>query len=147
MKMNEIRRKMNGNEKTKLNLQKKCTLRDNLNTYDPPPLGEVFFFAAGPFFKRPVFSAPAFAFGCVLLREPSSSSLSPSSAFALPFTLEWWLIDLSWLKASAKSKVDSVRVPRWSAHYSYLCCSSLMLSKSIPPRWKSDSTDLYRTVW
>ena len=41
------------------------------NTYDP--LGEVFFFAAGPFFKRPVFLAPAFAFGCVLLREPSSS--------------------------------------------------------------------------
>ena len=76
---------MNENEKTKLNLQKKCTLRDNLNTYDPPPLGEVFFFAAGPFFKHPVFLAPAFAFGygffltqafafgCSLLRETSSS--------------------------------------------------------------------------
>ena len=43
------------------------------NTYDP--LGEVFFFAAGPFFKHPVFLAPAFAFGCGLLREPSSSYL------------------------------------------------------------------------
>ena len=48
---------MNGNERTKLKLQKKCTLRDNRNTYDP--LGEVFFVAAGPFFKRPVFLAPA----------------------------------------------------------------------------------------
>ena len=34
-------------------------------TYDP--LGEVFVFAAGPFFKHPVFLAPAFAFGCGLL--------------------------------------------------------------------------------
>ena len=59
------------------------------NTYDP--LGEVFFFAAGPFFKPPVFLAPAFAFGRGLLREPSSPSLPPSSAFALPFTLEWWV--------------------------------------------------------
>ena len=34
----------------------------NWNTYDP--FGEVFFFAAGPFFKQIVFLAPAFAFGC-----------------------------------------------------------------------------------
>jgi hypothetical protein len=44
------------------------------NTYDP--LGEVFFFAAGPFFKPPVFLAPAFAFGRGLLRERSSPFLS-----------------------------------------------------------------------
>ena len=65
--------KMSGNEKTKLKLLKKRTLSDtlsnNCDTYDP--FGEVFFFAAGPFFKHPVFLAPAFAFGCVLLREPS----------------------------------------------------------------------------
>ena len=47
------------------------------HTYDP--LGEVFFFAAGPFFKPPVFLAPAFAFGRGLLRERSSSFLSPTS--------------------------------------------------------------------
>ena len=35
------------------------------HTYDP--LEEVFFFAAGPFFKPPVFLAPAFAFGRGLL--------------------------------------------------------------------------------
>ena len=58
------------------------------NTYDP--LGEVIFFAAGPFFKPPVFLAPAFAFGRGLLREPSSS-LALSSVFVLPFTLEWWV--------------------------------------------------------
>ena len=39
------------------------------HTYDP--LGEVFFFAAGPFFKPPAFLAPAFAFGRGLLRERS----------------------------------------------------------------------------
>ena len=54
--------KKNGNEKTELKLQKKYTLSDNWSTYDP--FGEVFFFAAGPFFKGSVFSAPAFAFGC-----------------------------------------------------------------------------------
>ena len=84
--------KRNGNEKTKLKLRKKCTLSDNWNIYDP--LEEVFFFADGPFFKHPVFLGPAFAFGCALLREPSSSS----SAFALPFTLEWWVIQ-SWTVA------------------------------------------------
>ena len=52
--------KMNGNENTKLKFQKNGTLRDWYNTYDP--LGEVFFFAAGPFFKPPVFLALAFAF-------------------------------------------------------------------------------------
>ena len=51
------------------------------NTYDP--LGEVFFFAAGPFFKPPVFLAPAFAFGRGLLRERSSSFLSPTSALGV----------------------------------------------------------------
>ena len=54
--------KKNGNEKTELKLQKKYTLSDNWNAYDP--FGEVFFFAAGPFFKHLVFLAPAFAFGC-----------------------------------------------------------------------------------
>ena len=39
--------KKNGNEKTELKLQKKYTLSDNWNTYDP--FGEAFFFAAGPF--------------------------------------------------------------------------------------------------
>ena len=34
-------------------------------------LGEVFFFANGPFFKHAVFLAPAFAFGGFLLREAS----------------------------------------------------------------------------
>ena len=59
MKMNEKDlMTMNGNDEMKLKLQIKCTLRDNWNTYDP--LGEVVFFAAGPFFKRPVFLAPAF---------------------------------------------------------------------------------------
>ena len=62
---------MNGNEKTKLTFQNNGTLRDYWSTYDP--LGEIFFFAASPFFKHPDFLAPAFAFGCVLLREPSSS--------------------------------------------------------------------------
>ena len=59
------------------------------HTYDP--LGEVFFFAAGPFFKPPAFLAPAFAFGRGLLRERSSSFLAPTCAFTLPFTLEWWM--------------------------------------------------------
>jgi len=45
--------KKNGNEKTELKLKKKYTLSDNWNTYDP--FGEAFFFAAGPFFKHPVF--------------------------------------------------------------------------------------------
>ena len=39
------------------------------HTYDP--LGEVFFFAASPFFKPPVFLAPAFAFGRGLPASPS----------------------------------------------------------------------------
>ena len=52
----------NGNEKTELKLQKKYTLSDNWNAYDP--FWEVFFFAGGPFFKQPGFLAPAFAFGC-----------------------------------------------------------------------------------
>ena len=94
--------KMSGNEKTELKLLRNCTLSDNWNTYDP--FGEVFFFAVGPFLKHSVFLAPAFAFGCGfflapafafgcgLLRERSSSSLSPSSAFALNFTVEWWVI-------------------------------------------------------
>ena len=51
-----------GNEKTELKLQKKYTLSDNWNTYDP--FGEAFFFAAGPFFKQFVFLTQAFAFGC-----------------------------------------------------------------------------------
>ena len=37
-------------------------IAEGWNTYDP--LGEVFFFAAGPFLKHSVFLAPAFAFGC-----------------------------------------------------------------------------------
>ena len=39
--------KMTGKEKTKLKLQKKYTLSDNWNTYDP--IGEDFFFVIGPF--------------------------------------------------------------------------------------------------
>ena len=74
---------MNGNENTKLKLQKKFTLRDNWNTYDP--LGEVFFFAAGPFFKRPVFYIDLLFFGLndsllpiLIHRERTFQSCSPA---------------------------------------------------------------------
>ena len=68
-------------------IAEKVHTKQQLKPLRPPRRGrEVFFFAAGPFFKHPVFLAPAFAFGGFLLREPSSSSLSPSSAFALPFS-------------------------------------------------------------
>ena len=64
------------------------------------------------FFKQPVFLAAAFAcgcgfflavafaFDCILFRETPSSSLSPSSACALPFTLECW--GLIWVASGRK---------------------------------------------
>ena len=76
------------------------------NTYDP--LGEVFFFAAGPFFKPPAFFAPAFAFGRGLLRERSSSFLSPTCAFTLPFTLEWWMFGKFQMKITTFGKLFRV---------------------------------------
>ena len=59
------------------------------HTYDP--LGEVFFFAAGPFFKPPAFLAPAFAFGRGLLRERSSSFFITN--MCVYFTIHFGVVD------------------------------------------------------
>ena len=54
MKIDENKwKRMETRKKTELKFQKKYTLSDSWNTYDP--FGEAFFFAAGPFFKHPVF--------------------------------------------------------------------------------------------
>ena len=63
------------------------------NTYDP--LGEVFFFAAGPFFKPPVFLAPAFAFNvwigwlCSSSLESDTTQVNQMDAWLI----EWCLAD------------------------------------------------------
>ena len=63
--------KMNGNEwkrEGEVEILEEWIPTRLLKHLRPPRRG--LFFAAGPFFKHPVFFAPAFAFGRGLLREP-----------------------------------------------------------------------------
>ena len=99
------------------------------HTYDP--LGEVFFFAAGPFFKDPVFLATAFAFGRGLLRDPSSSSLSPSSRFC--FTIHFGVVGETVRRPTCVRLID--QTDALLINY-MLLCSHVFLSSSF--RWMLD---------
>ena len=69
----------NGNEKTELKLQKKYTLSKNWNAY-------------GPFFKKPVFLAAAFAFGCGFFLA-AAFAFDCNLLRETPSSLIDWLID------------------------------------------------------